>query len=439
MTGSTIAPPGLAVPGHAPTVLGRVGRRLGYLVLGLPLGIVAFVVAIAGFAAGVSTVVVLVGVPILAVTLRAARGLATVERRATERATGVPLPPHHYRESTRRGLPGVFSRLAEPQSWRDLLHAVVAFPVRLACFVIAVVWSVGGLGMTLYVTWEWALSRAPDDNYNGLFGLITGNDSRLGDIALDTGIGLVLLATLPWVLGGLVAARAALARGLLTNQTAALRARASQLAEGRRAAVAAEAQTLRRVERDIHDGPQQRLVRLTMDLEAVIRRLDDDPGRARALVVEALDQSREALTELRALSRGIAPPILADRGLGPALAAAAARCPVEVSLDVALPEGQRLAAAVENAAYFVVTEALTNVAKHSGASLVIVAVDTDDDRIVMQVRDDGHGGAHLGKGHGLAGLADRLSAVDGMLDVSSPPGGPTVLTADIPLVGREGE
>jgi signal transduction histidine kinase len=199
--------------------------------------------------------------------------------------------------------------------------------------------------------------------------------------------------------------------------------------------VQAEAQTLRRLERDIHDGPQQRLVRLNMDLEAVARRLDDSPEKARPLVAEALEQSREALDELRALSRGIAPPILADRGLGPALAAAAARCPVEVSLDVALPQGQRLAAAVENTAYFVVTEALTNVAKHAHAALCTVVVTADADRVLVQVRDDGRGGAHLGKGHGLAGLADRLATVEGALDVVSPPGGPTVLTAEIPLRG----
>ena len=153
---------------------------------------------------------------------------------------------------------------------------------------------------------------------------------------------MLLLGTLPTVVRWLTDVRALLARGLLTNQTAALRARAQQLAAARRAAVAAEAQTLRRLERDIHDGPQQRLVRLGMDLEAATRRLDDDPDRVRPLLAEALAQSREALDELRALSRGIAPPILADRGLGPALAAAAARWPVEVSLDVALDDGRRL-------------------------------------------------------------------------------------------------
>ncbi|MBW0119543.1 sensor histidine kinase, partial [Pseudonocardia abyssalis] len=265
--------------------------------------------------------------------------------------------------------------------------------------------------------------------------LITGVDSRLGEIALNTAIGVVLLLTLPWMLRALVAVQAGLVRGLLTNETAALRARAESLESSRRSAVQAEAQTLRRVERDIHDGPQQRLVRLNMDLETVARRLDDDPERARPLVAEALAQSREALAELRALSRGIAPPILADRGLGPALAAAAARCPTPVVLDVDLPDGVRMAAAVENTAYFVVTESLTNVAKHARASQCVVTVGVDDDRVLVQVRDDGRGGAHLGKGHGLAGLADRLAAVEGAFDLVSPAGGPTVLTAAIPLVG----
>jgi signal transduction histidine kinase len=325
--------------------------------------------------------------------------------------------------------------LADPQSWRDLLHAVIAFPVRLAMFVIAVVWTVGGLGSALSVTWQWAIPRDPEDDGGGLYWLLFGQHSLAGEIAVSTVLGLIMLATAPLVIRGLVATRAGLARGLLTNQTAALRARATQLESSRRAAVQAEAQTLRRLERDIHDGPQQRLVRLNMDLEAVARRLDDNPEKARPLVAEALEQSREALDELRALSRGIAPPILADRGLGPALAAAAARCPVEVSLDVALPPGQRLAAAVENTAYFVVTEALTNVAKHARATLCTVVVTADSDRVLVQVRDDGRGGAHLGKGHGLAGLADRLATVEGVLDVVSPPGGPTVLTAEIPLRG----
>jgi signal transduction histidine kinase len=425
-----VSVPAVAGPATAPQ---RFWRGYGYLLGGLPLCIVAFVIAIAGFSAGVGTIVVWLGVPILAGTLRASRGLAGIERRGAEWATGRALPPVHYREPRGRGLGRLLSMLADPQSWRDLLHGVVGFPVRLVTFILAVTWTVGGLGGALAVTWMWALPD--DDGDGGLFWLILGYQNPLGEIALNTLLGAIMLATAPLVVRGLVAARAGLARGLLTNQTAALRARAVQLESSRRAAVQAEAQTLRRLERDIHDGPQQRLVRLNMDLETVARRLDDNPDKARPLVAEALEQSREALDELRALSRGIAPPILADRGLGPALAAAAARCPVEVSLDVALPHGQRLAAAVENTAYFVVTEALTNVAKHADASLCAVLVSADADRVLVQVRDDGRGGAHLGKGHGLAGLADRLATVEGVLDVVSPPGGPTVLTAEIPLRG----
>lgn len=433
MTATTSTRPVVPAPAPVPAHAARLRRGMGYLLGGLPLCIVALVVAVAGFAAGVGTLVVWLGLPILVLTLRACRGLAEVERRATVWATGRPLPPHHYRTPTGSGMSRLLRSLAEPQSWRDLLHAVVAFPVRIATFVIAVTWTVGGLGALLYVMWEWSLPR--DTGPNGLVGLITGVESRPAEIALNTTIGVIMVLTAPLVVRGLVLVRAGLARGLLTNQTAALRARASQLEASRRAAVHAEAQTLRRLERDIHDGPQQRLVRLNMDLESVSRRLDDDPERARPLVAGALEQSREALDELRALSRGIAPPILADRGLGPALAATAARCPVEVSLDVALPDGRRLAAAVENTAYFVVTEALTNVAKHAGATLCTVVVSADTERVLVEVRDDGGGGAHLGKGHGLAGLADRLATVEGTLDVVSPPGGPTVLTAEIPLLG----
>lgn len=410
--------------------MSRIARSYAYLLAGFPLGIVAFVVAVTGLSVGAGTLVVWVGLPVLVATLAAARGFAGAER-ALVRAAGRPLPPHHYAEPRGRGIRRLLSRLGDPQSWRDLLHAVIAFPVHVTTSVVAVTWGVTGVGGSLYLLWEWVLPR--DGDVTGLFGLVTMVNSRIAEIVVNTVLGVLMVLTLPWVLRGLVAVQAGLARGLLTNETAALRARAESLESSRRSAVLAETQTLRRVERDIHDGPQQRLVRLNMDLETVARRLDDDPERARPLVAEALTQSREALAELRALSRGIAPPILADRGLGPALAAAAARCPVPVALEVTVHD--RMPAAVENTAYFVVTESLTNVAKHARASQCTVAVGVDGDRLLVQVRDNGSGGAHLGKGHGLAGLADRLAALEGVLDVVSPAGGPTVLTAEIPLVG----
>ena len=420
-------------PAPRTSLLGRAGQRFGYHFAGLFLAVPAFALGIAGFAAGVGTFVVWVGIPILAATLAVSRWFAELERRSTALALGRPLPPHHYRRPEGGRVRRIAGWLADPQSWRDLLHAIVAFPVRLFTFILAVTWVIGGLGGLLAFTWMWSLPV--DDDGGGLYWLMTGTSSTFFEQALDTVLGAVMLATAPLVLHGLTALRAGLATALLTNESAALRARAVQLESSRRAAVQAEAQTLRRLERDIHDGPQQRLVRLNMDLEAVVRRLDDNPDKARVLVGEALDQSREALTELRALSRGIAPPILSDRGLAAALAAAAARSPVEVVLEIDLPERIRLAEAVETTAYFVVTEALTNVAKHAHATLVTVAVSADADRLLVQVRDDGRGGAHLGKGHGLAGLADRLATVEGVLDVHSPDGGPTVLTAEIPLRG----
>ncbi|MGH3930521.1 MAG: sensor domain-containing protein, partial [Pseudonocardiaceae bacterium] len=173
----------------------RLRRGMGYLLSGLPLGVAAFVVAVAGFAAGVGTLVVWVGLPILVLTLRACRGLAVVERRVTRWATGRDLPPHHYREPTGRVVKRLLATVTDPQSWRDLLHAVLSFPVRLATAVIALSWALSGLGSTLYVAWEWALPR--DGDYSGLYGLVTGTNSRLAEIVLNTVLGLVMLATLP--------------------------------------------------------------------------------------------------------------------------------------------------------------------------------------------------------------------------------------------------
>jgi signal transduction histidine kinase len=237
-------------------------------------------------------------------------------------------------------------------------------------------------------------------------------------------------AALPFVVRAVAVVQAGLGAALLTSR-AATQVEIDRLTEGRNAAVAAEAVALRRLERDIHDGPQQQLVRLNMDLARAQRQLERDPAAARATLGEAAGLARETLEELRALSRGIAPPVLADRGLAAALAAVAARSPVPVELVVDLP-AERLAPVTENTAYFVVSEALANVAKHSGATTCRVEVARAGDRLQVVVEDDGAGGAVLAPGHGIAGLADRLQAVDGELTVDSPRGGPTRLTAVLP-------
>jgi len=186
----------------------------------------------------------------------------------------------------------------------------------------------------------------------------------------------------------------------------------------------------RRIERDLHDGAQQRLVALAMDLGLAREKLATDPEAGRALVAEAHEEAKRAIREIRDLVRGIHPAVLTDRGLDPAISALAGRCPVPVTVDVALD--RRLPEAVESAAYFVVAEALTNVAKHSGAGQARVGVRCAHDQLTVEVVDDGVGGADPAAGAGLTGLVERVAALDGRLTVESPTGGPTRVRAELP-------
>jgi signal transduction histidine kinase len=195
----------------------------------------------------------------------------------------------------------------------------------------------------------------------------------------------------------------------------------------------AEAVELRRIERDLHDGAQQRLVMLTIDLGLASERIDTDPAAAKALVLEARTEAQRALAELRSLVRGIAPAILLDRGLVPAIESISARGAVPTSVRSDLPAGERLPDAIERAAYFVVAEALVNVAKHSRANRCEVRVLREGAVLVVEVWDDGPGGAAVGPAGGLAGLAGRVEGVDGTFSVSSPAGGPTLVRASLPV------
>jgi signal transduction histidine kinase len=205
--------------------------------------------------------------------------------------------------------------------------------------------------------------------------------------------------------------------------------RVEELEESRAAAVSVQESELRRIERDLHDGAQARLVALGMSLGMAEEKLRDDPEAARVLLAEARSDAREALEELRDLARGIRPPILTDRGLGAAIEALGARSPVPVSVSVDVSE--RPPDAVETAAYFVVAEALANAIKHAGATRVDVTVTRSDGMLAAVVRDDGQGGADL-DGSGLTGLGQRVRALDGTLRVDSPAGGPTTVRAELP-------
>lgn len=237
---------------------------------------------------------------------------------------------------------------------------------------------------------------------------------------------MIFTLTAPFVLRGLAVTLAGMTRGMLT-----WRSQVGRLETSRAAVQRAESDTRRRLERDIHDGPQQRLVRLRMDLARANRKAAQAPAVAEILQ-GVMAQTQDALDELRQLSRGIAPPVLVDRGLAAAVDELATRSAVPVTVEVDPPGLPDLPDHVSQTAYFVVSEALANVNKHSGARVASVDVALADGVLRARVCDDGMGGASPAKGHGLAGLAERLQGVDGTLSVSSPEGGPTTVEAVIP-------
>jgi signal transduction histidine kinase len=398
------------------------GRNLAVIIGLFAVSLAAFVVCTTLFSLGVGLLVLVVGLFILVACLIVA-GWSSRMTMALLGYAGITLPPTRY-PAAGPGFRGRLRRLAYPQSWRDLLHVLVNFILSTITFSLALTWVFGGLGGVTY--WFW--SRWLPQPTEGLPALL-GYPGRLAELTFNTVLGALLLITAPFVLRGLVRLHGAVAYALLVDETPALRQQVSELTQSRTAAGEAEVHTLRRLERDLHDGPQQRLVRLGMDLSAAQRRLDDDPVQARALLNEAFQQSQDALAEIRTLSRGIVPPILAERGLHAAITALAARGTIPTSVDV---DDVQLSDAAQNAAYFVVAEALANVEKHSRARHASVELRLVGALAVINISDDGIGGASVAKGQGLSGLADRLAGVDGTLTVSSPAGGPTQLTATIP-------
>jgi signal transduction histidine kinase len=416
------------------TAFRKLVRQLGvdsaYLFVGFPLGLVSFVVVVTLFSTGAGMLVTIVGIPILVAAFYAARGFADLERVRIRPVLNRPAPrPRYHRAPAGAGAwRKLFTPLGDGQSWLDVLHALVHWIIATIGWSFLITWWAGALGGTTAWAWDWSIPRGPDSNdLNQLIGL---PDSYFARAGLQFVIGVFFLVTLPLVIRGFALLSAQFSRVVLSG-LADIRQQVTELSEQRDSAVSAEATALRRLERDIHDGPQQRLVRLAMDLGRAKQQLDSDPAAARATIEEALGQTRETLDELRALSRGIAPPILTDRGLAAALNALAARGLIPVVLSVE-PELGRLPAITESTAYFVVAEALTNVAKHSRATSCAVAVGRVNGRLQLTVADDGQGGAHVAKGHGLAGLADRVRAAGGTLAMSSPTGGPTEIRAELP-------
>jgi signal transduction histidine kinase len=312
------------------------------------------------------------------------------------------------------------ARLSHPRTWRQACYHLIAGPAANLVGVIAGAMWVSGL---IWFGWLGA-AIAFGPNWKWL--------SMPTSLALSGALAcLVVVYLMPWLVMASVRWDLKFATDLLgPSRAERLARRVTDLTESRAAVVDAADAERRRIERDLHDGAQQRLVSLAMNLGRAKARFAVDPQGAMEIIDEAHAEAKQALTELRNLVRGVHPPVLADRGLDAAISGLAARCPVPVTVqgDVS---GVRPAAATEAIAYFVVAEALTNVAKHACATQVVITLDSEEGLLRVSVRDDGIGGADP-RGQGLSGLADRLAGVDGRLSVFSPAGGPTVIEVELP-------
>ncbi|MBX6389617.1 MAG: sensor domain-containing protein [Frankia sp.] len=309
-------------------------------------------------------------------------------------------------------------------SWLAVVYTLLVQPVVgwVGGWLVASAWG-GGLAFLLF----------PAYSHNfPLSGRLVGVDLGLvWSTVVHVVIGMAALIAAPWLARGVVYVHLSLARWLLSpRRTEVLSQRVEDLESSRAGMVAAAAAERRRIERDLHDGAQQRLVSVAMTLGRAQERFRDNPAAAEELISEAHVQAKRALEELRNLARGIHPAVLTDRGLPAAIAGLAASCPVPVTVDVDVEP--RPSAEVEAVAYFFVAEALTNIARHADATTARVSARRVGDRLEVEVADDGRGGAREDAGTGLAGLRDRALAVDGTFSVRSAPGEGTTLRMDLP-------
>jgi signal transduction histidine kinase len=399
----------------------------------------AFIHLIAGFAVGLATFTVLLtclvtsiallpvflaGVPLLAGTLWVALWMGYAERArfALLLGTDIPAAPLPGAKGGKGWLRRMWAPLTSAAAWRCVLYGLIRFPLSALQFVlVTVVWSMS-LVLITAPAYVWALP--------GGGAHIAGHLIRYpGALTSAVLAGLVLLLVSPALTRGLAAVDTAVARGLLGSGREELTARIGVL-ETSRAKVMDAAQAERmRIERDLHDGAQQRLVSLAMELGRAKAKFGSDPEAAAAIVSQAHEQAKEALAELRNLVRGVHPPVLSDRGLDAALSGLAALSPVPVTVSVDMPV--RPPAATEAIAYFVVAEALTNIAKHAHARHARILVVEAAGQLSVEITDDGVGGADPA-GQGLSGLAARVAGVDGQFRVTSPAGGPTTLEVILP-------
>jgi signal transduction histidine kinase len=397
--------------------------NLLYLLAAFPLGLAYFIVLVIGISVGAALAVVIVGLGILLATLGATLLMAAVERGMARALLGVPIAQPVDRRDL-RPLKRVGRWLRDPVTWKGLVFVALKFP--LGVVTLALVAASAFLSLVFLFAPLIVLVTPVT-----VFGWIV--ETPLQALPLTVvGVPAVLLALLLY--NGLAWLWALFARVMLGPSAAALHERVDDLRDARARIIAAGDAERRRIERDLHDGAQQRLVALSLTLGMAESRLASDPAAAAPLIAQAREEAQLAVKELRELASGIHPALLSERGLGPALEALVARAPVPTTVD-GVPE-RRLPPAVEAACYFVTAESLTNVAKYAGAMSAGVSLSVEHGRVRLVVRDDGAGGADLNAGTGLRGLRDRVEALDGHLDVDSPPGLGTTVIAEMPIGGH---
>ena len=410
---------------------GLVGSVRGLALVGVALAEAGLILALAS---EVNLWALVYPVLLIPPTLLAVRRLANVTRRLSGQWCGVPIPQPYrrYREPDpqagrwRRFGQACGQLVTERATWRDLLWMTVD---PLAAWVLAAVpgsliaWGLFGVLMPTY--WS-PIVHAGGNNWYAFIHVTNGTTALL---SVPLGIAFIVLGAWSAPLFLRWYGQAALSMLAPTRQ-AALEKQVTHLAESRAEVVDTGAAEIRRIERDLHDGAQARLVAMGMTLSAAEQVLDQNPAAARALLLEARDASAKALTELRDLVRGIHPPVLADRGIGEAVRALAMDSPLKIRVTNEL--AGRPPAPVESAAYFAASELLANVSKHASARQAWIELRYERGMLRIDVGDDGQGGADPTKGTGLRGIERRLSAFDGILALSSPPGGPTVATVEVP-------
>jgi signal transduction histidine kinase len=394
-------------------------------VLTFPLFIALFVLGVVGIA----LIPISAGLLLLAVALPATRALADLYRRLAGRLLGTEiLSP--YRAPTGATVAGrLLQRLRDPQTWRDLAWLIVSATVG---FVIAIFSLTVLAGIAWYAIFPFLFWVAPAGVFDTNYGIF--HVERLRDSVASWVFVPIAFALWWWVVPVLSRFRARIDRALLGPTESArvrlLESRVSQLSESRSDTIDVQTAELRRIERDLHDGAQARLVASGMTLGMAIETLEHDPVAAKALLQEARATNRDALVDLRSVVRGIHPPVLSDRGLVGAVQALAVQMPTATHVVATL--SGRPPAAVESAAYFAIAECLANVGKHAGATRIVITRGHERGRLSIDVEDDGKGGARLDPNGGLAGVARRLAAFDGTLDIDSPSGGPTRVAMMVP-------